>query len=217
MAPSDRAREVRKDGVRRAFERDLSHLTRLRPCQRFRRQNGGAIDRDAARPFTAQIGSHAFKACCTGLAGAVGDIRRHVPIVGFYIHFRARHMRCGADIDRACHRVTRDAQRAADGSGRRVRPPHRDEVFELVCHAPAEIRHLRLIFVDTLDFLGNALQGFDDAFRVDADVRLAVHHAVRLLRRCVDLRRAAQRRDRRVIADMDVRRLREEVDVRRAG
>ena len=124
MAPSDRAREIRKDGVRRAFERDLSHLTRLRPCQRFRRQNGGAIDRDAACPFAAQIGGHAFKACRAGLSGAVGDVGRHVSIVGFYIHFCARHTRCGADIDRPHRRMACDAQRAADGSGRRVRSRH---------------------------------------------------------------------------------------------
>ena len=124
LAPSDRASEVCEDGVRLAFERDLSHLARLRSCQRFRRQNGGAIDRDAARPLAAQIGGHAFKSCLAGLSGAVGNVRRHIPIAGFYIQFRARHMRCGADIDRACHRVTRDAQRAADGSGRRVRPCH---------------------------------------------------------------------------------------------
>ena len=79
------------------------------------------------------------------------------------------------------------------------------------------IRYLLRIFEDLLDFLADFHHSFGEVFHIDADVRLAVHHHVRLLRPCVDLRRAAERCDRRVIADMNVRFLREEVDVRCAG
>ena len=213
LTPRGRTREVRKDGVRRALER-----ARVRPVVPIlREQSGRPIDRDAARPFAAQIGGDAFKSCRAGLAGAVGEVCRHILVVRADHQVRAPHTRSGADSDHPRRRMACDAQRAADGNGRRLRPRHLDEAFELICHLRAEIRHRSRIVVNILDFARDALQGVDDVLRVDADVRLAVHHHVRLLRPRVDLHRVVDRCDRRVIADTDVRRLREEVDVRRAG
>ena len=124
LTPCDRPREIRKDVVRRALERDHTHLTHLWPCQSLRRQSGRPIDRDAARPLAAQIGSHAFKSCRAGLAGAVGEVGRHILIVGADLQARARHTRPGADSDRPHRRMACDTQRAADGNGGSIRPRH---------------------------------------------------------------------------------------------